>query len=293
MPDPIPPAGDDAPDDVADASLLFHDEARTTPTPAPTARGPAVTAAAGGYDIEGGNPTPPTAAAPVPPVPPPPRAERPAPAARPTPVPEATVDPVWSRAAEWGPSLVLLAAVGLAILFLAYLASGNLALALAILTFGGLFWVLLTYPVVITLERPVRLTPEQAVNDYFGALAHHLPHYHRMWLLLSSAGKTSSEYGSFDGFQRYWKRRLQALRGDRVGGFTPLVFHIENFKAPKSAGQSTSEATCTVIIHARGEQSGPPLATIRYQTSLVRGPDNQWYLNRGTLPDAEVRPEKA
>ena len=57
-----------------------------------------------------------------------------------------------------------------------------------ILLVGGLGAVVLSYPILITLERPVRITPEQAARDYFGALSHHFPHYRRMWLLLSARG---------------------------------------------------------------------------------------------------------
>ena len=72
--------------------------------------------------------------------------------------------------------------------------------------------VVLSYPILITLERPVRITPEQALRDYYGALSHHLPHFRRMWLLLEHGGRISTAYGSFEGFKAYWKDRLANMR---------------------------------------------------------------------------------
>ncbi len=295
MSDPLPPNPDQPPDNEADAELLFRDEPAHASRPAsPMISTPA---GAGGYDLEAKEPEPPPASrrpvapAPPPAAPAPARPARPAAETAPRATPNATVEEVWSRWAEWGPTLIKLAVVGLIVAVLAYYFMFNFenpVLGLLILTVGGLVWVVLAYPIAITLERPVRITPEQAIKDYFGALAHHRPHFRRMWLLLSSAGRTCSEYGSLEGFEKYWNARLAALRGSRVGSFTPLVFQIPDFKAPKSAGQTTTEAAFTVVVHARGQQSEAPLASIRVQTRLVRGPDNQWYLNRGTLPEVST-----
>ncbi len=97
------------------------------------------------------------------------------------------VEQVWSRGSEWAPTLVILGSWILAILALVYfLGEAELyGTAGLLLLIGGLVAVVLCYPIVITLERPVRVTPEQAARDYFGALSHHFPHYRRMWLLLA------------------------------------------------------------------------------------------------------------
>ena len=84
-----------------------------------------------------------------------------------------------------------------------------------LLLVGAVGAVVLSYPILITLERPVRMTPEQAVRDYYAALSHHLPHYRRMWLLLARTGRTSSSYGSFEGFKAYWAEKLRTIKGDR------------------------------------------------------------------------------
>ena len=68
-------------------------------------------------------------------------------------------------------------------------------------------------------------------------LSHHVPHFRRMWLLLSTAGRISAAFGSFEGFKGYWKEQLARLRKGHAGPLTPLVFEVINFKAEKSAGK--------------------------------------------------------
>jgi hypothetical protein len=145
----------------------------------------------------------------------------------------------------------------------------------------------LSYPILITLERPVRVTPEQAVRDYFSALSHHVPHFRRMWLLLSTAGRVSTAYGSFEGFKGYWKDRLSQLRQGRASALTPLVFEVVNFKAEKSAGRVRIDASFSVNISVRGQRPAGAIHAIPVSISLVRGPDNMWYLENGTLPRGE------
>ena len=244
------------------------------------------------FEVVGGDPTSEELTAPVPPVPIPPAATP----RRPKPVAEepvrrpgeesARVEQVWSRWSEWGGTIVLLGVVGLLVAALVYMTFSveNLGLSFLILTAGAAVWILLSYPIVITLERPVRITPEQAVKDYFAALSHHLPHYRRMWLLLSSAGHTSSSFGSYDGFKAYWKEKLAELKGSRAGRFTPLNFEVQEFKADKSAGKTFVEAKYNVAISVRGHHAEGPIETFRIRSSLVKGPDQMWYLNQGTLP---------
>ncbi|MBX6313951.1 MAG: hypothetical protein IRY99_13695, partial [Isosphaeraceae bacterium] len=198
----------------------------------------------------------------------------------------ARVDQVWSRGAEWGSTLFVLAIVGVAVASLVYMTFSvdNLALPFTILLVGGTAWVLLSYPILITLERPIRITPEQAVKDFYAALSHHVPHFRRMWLLLSSAGRSSPHFHTFSEFKKYWKDRLAQIRGDRVKGMTPLSFQVENFKSEKSVGKNYVSAKFTVSAYVRGHQNEGPLESVRVETGLVKGPDNMWYLNQGTLP---------
>jgi hypothetical protein len=194
------------------------------------------------------------------------------------------VEEVWSRGAEWAPALVRLGIVGGVTLFLVYVLSGNLSLAFLILLLGGAACVLLSYPIVITLERPVRMTPEQAARDFFAALSHHFPHYKRMWLLLSSAGRECRQYGSFAAFTEYWKAQLSALKTGQPSQFTPLDFEVEEFKSEKSGGKPKADATYKISVYVRGKKSDGPKKTYRMESQFVKGPDGMWYLNNGALP---------
>jgi hypothetical protein len=288
-PSPPPPSGKDP--RIADASWLVSDEPKSQPVsaaPVPPVVAPPVGDA---YSLEA-----------VP--------EASAPAIAPAPIPHpatwddaspeaetrrrtttfdqvATVDQVWSRGAEWGGSIALLLVVGLTFLVLivwSVTATEDLALPLLLLVAAVAALVLLSYPILITLERPVRMTPEQAVKDYFAALSHHFPHYRRMWLLLSSAGRISGHYASFEGFKKHWKRRLAKLRAGRAAPFTPLTFLVEEFHADKSAGRTTIDAKYTVNVFVRGRRNEGPIDSFPVETSLAKGPDRMWYLNKGTLP---------
>lgn len=202
--------------------------------------------------------------------------------------PEALVDVVWSRGAEWGPNLAVVGGwlAGLALVLYLLMGWELYWLAFLVLLAGGVGAIVLSYPILITLERPVRITPEQAVKDFYGALSHHVPHYRRMWLLLARTGRTSSSYGSFEGFKGYWTETLRTIKGSKAGTFTPLVFEVENYRADKSAGKSQVEVKFTLKVSIRGQRQAGPIASIPGQVSLVRGPDKMWYLESGTLPHA-------
>ncbi len=99
--------------------------------------------------------------------------------------PSELVPEPWSRWSEWGMNLIVLGAWMAVLLFLLYILFGMefYGLAFALLLVGAVVSVVLSYPILITLERPVRITPEQALRDYYTALSHHVPHFRRMWLL--------------------------------------------------------------------------------------------------------------
>ena len=202
-----------------------------------------------------------------------------------------TVEQVWSRTSEWGPTLVVLfcwAAVLFGILYLT-LSAELFELSAMILLAGCLCAVVLSYPILITLERPVRITPEQAARDYFGALSHHLPHHRRMWLLLSARGRVSPHFASYEGFRNYWNSRLAQLRKGHAGPFSPLVFVVEDFRSEKSAGRTEIDATFQVKVFVRGRRSEGPIWSLPVERTFARGPDGMWYLDDGTLAERTVR----
>jgi hypothetical protein len=292
MDDPhLPAPGDDAPE-IADASSLFRDAPAARPgPPPPSAVGPTSDdsyALVHPPEPEAAEPPTP-AAAPARPRPTSARGEKDrasAAALRPKRDPHEAVQQVWSRSAEWGGTLLLLAAAGTGVIFLTYLLLSFEQYGLAFLAFlfGSLALVVLSYPILITLERPVRITPEQAVRDFYAALSHHVPHYRRMWLLLSHEGRVSGSFASFEGFRGYWKSRLDEFRRGRASGLTPLKFQVEDFESDKSAGREEVGARYTVKAFLRGRQSEGPVWSVRVTTTLVKGPDKMWYLDRGTLP---------
>ncbi|ODT98543.1 MAG: hypothetical protein ABS79_05705, partial [Planctomycetes bacterium SCN 63-9] len=197
------------------------------------------------------------------------------------------VDQIWSRKNEWGPSLIALACWTIALLSLLYIAlvSELFNMALVLLILGGLYWLYLCYPILITLEIPVRLTPESAVKDYYAALSHHMPHYRRMWLLLSRQARLTTNYGSYEGFRDYWKGRVAELkRGAGARPSTPLLFQVDSFHAEKNLDKSEANARFVLNIFVRGRREEGPIASVPMQIDLVRGPDKMFYLCDGDFP---------
>ncbi|MDB5353326.1 MAG: hypothetical protein JWN86_4573 [Planctomycetota bacterium] len=285
---PSPGNSDD--EKIADARSLFGDDETAEKNRSHPSRRQGAPLGEG-YEIEGGVPDDEPAPPPRAPIAP----KRPAVSrdraegkvVEEQPIEESSVDDVWSRWGEWGPTLLRLALIAAITMVLTYFAFGiGIGTAFLVLMLGGAAFVLMSYPIAVTLERPVRMTPEQAVKDYFSAASHHFPQYRRMWLFLSTKGRSSPEFFSFAEFQSYWQRRLGELRGGHVKSTTPLVFEISDFRSEKSAGKTALGGKYTVTVRSRGE-STEPLATVRISSSFVRGPDSMWYLNSGTLPKDE------
>ena len=194
------------------------------------------------------------------------------------------VDPIWTRGAEWGSDLVRVGVVGLATLVAAWFMLGvSGGLTFLVLAIGGAACVLLSYPIAITIERPVRITPEQAVTDFFAAASHHIPHYRRMWLLLSPAARQAGRFTDFGEFRANWRRRIAGWKEGRGGKFTPLSFQIGDFRGDKSVGLTTSHVEYTVQVFVRGQEAGKPINSYRMSHGVVKGPDRMWYLNQGAL----------
>ncbi len=280
MPQPEP-----EPDpEIADASLLFGDLPSSTPAePTPS------TASAGGYDMEGDDPMQTIPATSIPPMPSalrpkeksarsakPPRRES-----------SAGVDQVWSRGAEWGGNLI---AFGLGLVVVGFVLYATfdvqrLPFWSLLLLAGLIALAILAYPMFITLERPVRVTPEQALKDYFGALSHRVPHYRRMWLLLANDGRASPSFRTFDEFKAYWQGRLSAWKTESGGGgwLNPIEVEVVDFKSDKSAGQTEVEASYAARVVRVDKPGRPTIAVHPVSLRLVRGPDKMWYLDDGTL----------
>lgn len=283
--------------DVASAEGLFADAPpkapdRLQPTAAPDAGGMEVE----GFDLADDEPAP---VLPRPTVPAWEFEEAPASTAgRPAGRPRAarrglsasSVDQVWTRGAEWGPELVILGLWTLLIAFLLYVTVGGeyYTMALAVVAMGFFGGLVLAYPLFITMERPVRMAPERALKDFYDALSHHRPHYRRMWLLLSNAGRTSSKFASFEGFRKYWVETLKQLKSGKTSATTPLVFQVSDFQDKKDENKTVADASWTLAVYVRGKRGRGPIATLPMEATFSKGPDNMWYLDQGTF---EERPE--
>ena len=193
------------------------------------------------------------------------------------------VDPIWTRTAEWGPDVVKVGLVAMVTLALAWFSLSSVSTTFLILLIGGSACILLSYPILVTIERPVRITPEQAVTDFFAAASHHFPHYRRMWLLLSPAGRSLGRFSNFDEFKSHWVGRMANWKSGRGGRFTPLNFRVIDFRGDKSVGHSTSNVEYTVQVFVRGHEAEKPIASYKIAHGLMKGPDRMWYLNQASL----------
>jgi len=303
---PIPP-GDEDKKKVADANWLMGDTAKSKPKPKPKPRPvtpePKRPLAEDdhSYDLAGGDgelfgdadeAAPPV---PIPVVPESSRRPRfkdewdasEAPATRPHEDADDAVEQVWTRSGEWGTPLFWVGLAAAAILLLVYKAvdATQFKVAILVLVLGGPLLLALCYPIFITLERPVRITPEQAAKDYYAMLSYPFPFYPRMWLLLSTAGREAAEFKSYGQFKRYWKRKLAAIQGGRAGFPNPLKFQVENFSSDKSVGQTSLIAKYTLKVFKGDPAPGnKELAAFQISARVVKGPDRMWYLSSGTLP---------
>ena len=197
---------------------------------------------------------------------------------------EGAVSPGWTRGAEWGPDLLRLAIGAVVLVWLIYatFSVNAFVLWLGVLAVSSLILVGLAYPMLITLERPVRVTPEQALADYLGALNHLRPHYRRMWLLLSDRGQ--GEFGSLDGLREYWAAKLAGWKSKAgKGGLgNPIRLGVETFKSDgKSAGLSRTDGDWSVVVTVG--DGGAKVDSGHGNVGLVRGPDRMWYLDSGKL----------
>jgi hypothetical protein len=296
MPEPSQPD----PQPIGDAASLFDtDEIRPIQVPPAGSASGTPVSPSDGYDLEGVS-FPEVEEPPRPVSIPSPPVDRPRPKSRAKPAADVVVDevsgsnefvtevsdvdPVWTRWAEWGPDLVRAGAVGLGALFLTRLTWGMGSFGWLVLLLGGAATVVLCYPIMITLERPVRITPQQAVDDFYAAASHHFPHYRRMWLLLSNLGRESGPFSTFEAFREHWRGRIdrwKALRG--AGKYVPLKFEVDGFRSDKSTGKETSRADYTVNVYLRDREDEGPIESIKMAHGLVKGSDRMWYMNRGTL----------
>lgn len=268
---------------IADASGLLAEER----APTKAKRAPAPDVSQGTYDVDAGEARPSVR-------PPTPAPRRTRTAAEPA-VPPRTrhvkdgVTTVWSRSAEWRPDVIRLAIFGGVAVVLIY---GLAAMGLWTVAFLALLTSLaaaafLAYPLVITLERPVRMTPERAVRDYFAALSHSFPHYRRMWLLLSDQGHASGDIQSEADLRAHWNARRVELSRNGRPSYPALLFDVTSYEGEKAGGESHVNATVTLDVRESSNDGSlnEAIATFQFPVTLTRGPDNHWYLDTPIIPE--------
>jgi hypothetical protein len=196
----------------------------------------------------------------------------------------------WTRRAESGRTILMMTVAVLGTLILAWIFADWKTLHIAgwVCIIGAVVTMLLSYPLVVGLERPLRMSPERAVRDYFEALEHHGPLLRRMWLFLAPEGRETRYYSNFDGFQAYWRRRIREWqhRGD-AWRVTPVAIMVGQVDSPQDAqNPNIRHLHFTVQVSIRGKRAAGPVATYHVQWTAVRGPDRQWYLLSGDLPES-------
>ncbi len=202
--------------------------------------------------------------------------------------PEApSVEQVWSRSSEWGSTLVVLVCWLTAILGIAYFTLGAELYGTTglIVLVGGLGAVVLSYPILITLERPVRITPEQAARDYFAALSHHFPHYRRMWLLLAPRGAPRPSLHRMRVSRPIGSPGLASFMRDTPAGFRLWSFRSMSSAPIRARENPRSMRSFRLRVLVRGRRGEGPIWSQSLGRSFVRGPDGMWYLNDGTLAE--------
>lgn len=195
----------------------------------------------------------------------------------------------WTRFEESGPAIFRVAAAGMGTLVLAWLFAGWQTLHIAgwICVLGAILTTAMAYPLVVGLERPIRMSPERVVRDYFEALEHHGPLLRRMWIFLAPEGRQGRYFANLDQFQFYWKRRIREWRhrGDGLP-MTPVSISIENFQQTFDPEiDNLRHLKFTVAVSLRGKRDKGPVSTYQVEWSAVKASDRQWYLLNGDLPE--------
>jgi hypothetical protein len=129
------------------------------------------------------------------------------------------------------------------------------------------------------------VTPEQAVKEFYGAAAHRLPNFRRMYILLTTDGRQSDEFSDFAAFRAYWQAAVARLSRSRAW-LVPLDFRVEGFRCRYNGEKTLASIRYILKVSPRGRpETDEPTAEFEMHNLAVKGPDGQWYLNDGTLPE--------
>jgi|GEM_PF-6244080 len=195
--------------------------------------------------------------------------------------------PLWSRYQESGPALFrVLFSAGITLLLAWLFADWNtIHVSGWFALIGGISTILMAYPLVVGLERPVRTSPERVVRDFFESLEHHVPLYRRMWLLLTPESRVTRHYTDLAGFREYWKGRIREWQHRGAWPGTPVVMSIGSLTATPDPGEPfVRHLKFTLAVSLRGRRSSGSVATYDISWTAERGRDGQWYLRQAEPP---------
>lgn len=194
----------------------------------------------------------------------------------------------WTRFRESGSDFVRIAAAGMSTIILAWLFSdwNTIHLAGWICFLGTWIAAVMAYPLIVGLERPVRMSPERAVRDYFESLEHHGPLFRRMWLFLAPEAQNCQSFTNYDSFKIYWEQRIREWRHrGNAWPLTPVVISINQFESKADPLDSNkTHLKFSIAVSLRGRRTNGPVASYNLNWVAVRSPDRQWYLADGNLP---------
>lgn len=201
----------------------------------------------------------------------------------------------WTRFRESRSDFVRMTVAGLSTIILAWLFSGwsTIHLAGGICIVGTAVVAIMAYPLIVGLERPIRMSPERAVHDYFESLEHHGPLYRRMWIFLTPEAQNCRSFSDYDSFKLYWKQRVKEWRHrGNAWPQTPVVISVDQFQSkPDASDPNKSLLKFSIAVSLRGHRSRGPIASYKLSWTAFRGPDRQWYLADGNLPEVQSSTE--
>jgi len=139
------------------------------------------------------------------------------------------------------------------------------------------------YQIVISLEVPVRVTPEQAVREFYLAASHRLPNFRRMYALLTTRAKRSPEFSDYASFRTHWMSQISRI-GSHPTWFVPLEFRVERFRCRYNGEKNMAHVKYYVAGTPRGRSHSKSDEAFEACHLAVKGPDGQWYLDGGVGP---------
>ena len=178
----------------------------------------------------------------------------------------------WSRLRESKTDILRMTIVVLCTMILAWIFAdwNTIHLAGWICVLGTGLLAVMAYPLAVGFERPIRMSPERAVRDYFESLEHHGPLYRRMWIFLAPEGQSSRSYADYESFRLYWKQRVREWqhRGN-AWPMTPVAITIDRFESKPDPDDRESRSLNSTIPNLLHRPAFPNLPFVHLVAKVV------------------------